>query len=34
MRVNAPSRYVKSRQAWIVAQMRRLGGTDLLARLE
>lgn len=34
MRVNAPSRYVKSRQAWIVAQMRRLGGVELLKKLE
>ena len=33
LRVNAPSRYVKSRQEWIVSQMRGLGGTDLLLRL-
>jgi monofunctional biosynthetic peptidoglycan transglycosylase len=34
MRVNAPSRYVRLRQEWILAQMRRLGGTSLLKRLE
>ncbi|HEY4366280.1 MAG TPA: monofunctional biosynthetic peptidoglycan transglycosylase [Steroidobacteraceae bacterium] len=34
LRVNEPSRYVKSRQEWIVSQMRGLGGTSLLARIE
>lgn len=34
MRANAPSRYVRSRQQWIVAQMRGIGGTSLLRRLE
>jgi monofunctional glycosyltransferase len=34
MRVNAPSRYVRSRQQWILGQMRGLGGTGLLKRLE
>lgn len=34
MRVNSPSRYVRSRQQWIVSQMRGLGGTSLLGRLE
>jgi len=34
LRVNAPSRYVRSRQEWIVSQMQGLGGTSLLARLE
>lgn len=34
MRVNAPSRYVRSRQQWIVGQMRRLGGPSLLQRLD
>lgn len=34
MRVNAPSRYVKARQQWIVAQMRRLGGAEALKKLE
>jgi monofunctional glycosyltransferase len=34
LRVNAPSRYVRSRQEWIMAQMRRLGGTSLLRKLE
>jgi monofunctional biosynthetic peptidoglycan transglycosylase len=33
MRVNSPSRYVRERQAWIVAQMRGLGGTSLLRKL-
>ena len=30
MRVNAPSNYVRSRQQWILEQMRGLGGTALL----
>lgn len=34
MRVNAPSRYVRSRQQWILAQMRGLGGNGLLQKLE
>lgn len=34
MRVDAPSRYVKSRQTWIVSQMRQLGGVALLEKLE
>jgi monofunctional biosynthetic peptidoglycan transglycosylase len=34
LRVNAPSRYVLSRQEWIMEQMRGLGGTSLLAQIE
>jgi monofunctional glycosyltransferase len=34
MRVNAPSRYVRSRQQWIMSQMRGLGGASLLRRFE
>ncbi|MBB6095872.1 monofunctional biosynthetic peptidoglycan transglycosylase [Povalibacter uvarum] len=34
LRANAPSRYVRSRQEWIVGQMRGLGGTALLKRLD
>jgi monofunctional glycosyltransferase len=34
MRVNAPSTYVRSRQEWILGQMRGLGGTTLLKELE
>jgi monofunctional biosynthetic peptidoglycan transglycosylase len=34
LRANAPSRYVRSRQQWIVGQMRGLGGTAALKRLE
>jgi monofunctional biosynthetic peptidoglycan transglycosylase len=34
MRVNAPSRYVRSRQQWILGQMRSLGGTSLLKKME
>jgi len=34
LRANAPSAYVRSRQAWIVGQMRGLGGTSLLQKLE
>jgi monofunctional glycosyltransferase len=30
MRVDAPSRYVRSRQLWILNQMRRLGGPSVL----
>jgi monofunctional glycosyltransferase len=33
MRVNAPSSYVRSRQQWILEQMRGLGGTSLLKDL-
>jgi monofunctional glycosyltransferase len=33
MRVNAPSSYVRSRQQWILGQMRGLGGTALLQEL-
>jgi monofunctional biosynthetic peptidoglycan transglycosylase len=33
MRVNAPSNYVRSRQQWILEQMRGLGGTALLKEL-
>jgi monofunctional biosynthetic peptidoglycan transglycosylase len=33
MRVNAPSNYVRSRQEWILDQMRGLGGTALLKEL-
>jgi monofunctional glycosyltransferase len=33
MRVNAPSGYVRSRQEWILEQMRGLGGTALLQEL-
>ncbi len=32
-KVEAPSRYVRHRQAWIVRQMQALGGTSYLARL-
>lgn len=34
MRVNAPSSYVRSRQSWIVGQMRGLGGEGILRRLD
>ena len=34
LRANAPSRYVRARQQWIMGQMRGLGGTSLLQRLE
>ena len=34
MRVNAPSRYVRARQEWILGQMRGLGGTALLEKLD
>lgn len=33
LRVDAPSRYVRSRQQWIVSQMRGLGGTSMLQAL-
>lgn len=33
MRVDAPSSYVRSRQQWILGQMRGLGGTALLQEL-
>jgi monofunctional biosynthetic peptidoglycan transglycosylase len=33
MRANAPSNYVRSRQQWILEQMRGLGGTALLKEL-
>jgi monofunctional biosynthetic peptidoglycan transglycosylase len=32
--VNRPSSYVRARQAWILGQMRDLGGTNYLQRLE
>ena len=34
MKVQSPSRYVRSRQEWILGQMRGLGGTGLLRQLE
>lgn len=34
MRVNAPSAYVRSRQNWIVGQMRRMGGEGILRQLD
>jgi monofunctional glycosyltransferase len=34
MRVDRPSRYVRERQQWIMAQMRGLGGSGLLQRIE
>jgi monofunctional biosynthetic peptidoglycan transglycosylase len=34
LRANAPSRYVRSRQQWIMGQMRGLGGSSLLEKLE
>lgn len=34
MKVRAPSRYVQSRQQWILGQMRGLGGTGLLRQIE
>lgn len=34
MKVRAPSRYVLSRQQWILGQMRRLGGVSLLQQIE
>lgn len=34
MRVKSPSRYVRSRQQWILGQMRGLGGVGLLNQIE
>lgn len=34
MKVRSPSRYVRSRQQWILGQMRGLGGVSLLRQLE
>ncbi|HEY3395019.1 MAG TPA: monofunctional biosynthetic peptidoglycan transglycosylase [Lacipirellulaceae bacterium] len=34
LRANAPSRYVRSRQQWILGQMRGLGGVAIVKRLE
>lgn len=34
LKANAPSAYVRSRQQWIMGQMRGLGGTSLLQRLD
>lgn len=34
MRVDAPSNYTRSRQNWIVGQMRRLGGEQMLRKLD
>jgi hypothetical protein len=34
MRAANPSRYVRSRQAWILSQMRALGGTKMLTNLD
>lgn len=34
MRVQAPSRYVRSRQDWILGQMRGVGGVGLLKQIE
>ena len=34
MKVRSPSRYVRSRQQWILGQMRGLGGTGLLRQLD
>ena len=34
MRVDAPSRYVRSRQQWILGQMRGIGGTAVLEQLD
>jgi len=34
LRVDAPSRYVRSRQEWIMEQMRGLGGPSLLTRIQ
>jgi monofunctional glycosyltransferase len=34
LRASSPSRYVRSRQRWIMGQMRGLGGTALLKRLD
>lgn len=34
LRANAPSRYVRSRQQWIMGQMRGLGGSAVLERMK
>ena len=34
LRANAPSPYVRSRQAWIMGQMRGLGGISLVSKIE
>jgi monofunctional glycosyltransferase len=34
LRASAPSRYVRSRQTWIMGQMRGIGGAAVLERLE
>jgi monofunctional biosynthetic peptidoglycan transglycosylase len=34
MRASAPSTYVRTRQQWIMSQMRGLGGTDVVKRME
>ena len=34
LKVRAPSVYVRSRQAWILGQMRGLGGVELLRQIE
>lgn len=34
MKVRSPSRYVRSRQEWILSQMRGLGGVGLLQQIE
>jgi monofunctional biosynthetic peptidoglycan transglycosylase len=34
LRANSPSHYVRSRQQWIMSQMRGIGGTSVLARID
>lgn len=34
MKVRSPSRYVRSRQEWVLRQMRGLGGVELLKQIE
>ena len=34
LRADAPSRYVRSRQQWIMGQMRRLGGPAMLRKMD
>ncbi len=34
LRANAPSSYVRSRQRWILGQMRGLGGTSILSKFD
>jgi monofunctional glycosyltransferase len=34
LRANAPSRYVRSRQQWIMGQMRGIGGSAVLERID